>query len=113
MFSSAEFRGYEVDSNIEAGHGRADIILYHKSDDQKHVIILEFNEMTDDESLSGIIDDADLMALASKTLGQLEGKHSLARLKDKSQRAYLFSVVVVKTFIAVECKEMSLSSSTE
>jgi len=101
--------GYAVESNIEAGYGRADIILFHKSEKQKHGIVLEFKTITASNSIA---DDDDLIELASKAVRQIEGKDSFARLKDKSQRAYLFGVAVVKKFVAVECKEVSLSSST-
>jgi hypothetical protein len=108
MIYPSKLKGYVVESNIEAGTGRVDIILYHAADKLKHGIILEFKTVTDASELKKITEDSKLSKLASVAIKQIEEKSYLSRLKGKAMKAYLFGVAVVKKFVFVTCKDVTV-----
>jgi hypothetical protein len=108
MIYPSKLQGYIVESNIEAGSGRVDILLYHAVDQSKHAIILEFKTVSDATELKKITEDSKLSKLASAAVKQIEEKSYLSRVKGKATKAYLFGVAVVKKFVFVMSKDVTV-----
>ncbi len=77
---------YEVASNREAGYGRVDIMVYHKTDRQKPAIIMELKKVLSKETPEIAID---------KALAQIIEKDYMSRLKKKGYKNIIaFGLVV-------------------
>jgi len=108
MIIPAKELGYNVEGNIEAGRGRADLILHHKSDQNLHGIILEFKTITTPSAVEKIKTDDDLQQLATTALHQIGNLDYLARFQGKCRKAFLFGVAVLKKFVYVAGNEVTL-----
>ena len=108
MIIPAKELGYDVESNIEAGRGRADIMLHHKSDQTLHGIILKFKTITAPSATKKIKAHSDLQELATTALRQIGDREYLARFQGKCSKAFLFGVAVLRKFAHVVGAEVTL-----
>jgi len=99
-------RGYEVESNMEAGRGRVDLLLYPRLNSAPGIII-EIKTFTDAVKINT---DDDLKNLADEALAQIREKDYSARLRGKSSSALLFGVAVYNKFVTVAFDRSSLQS---
>lgn len=108
MIVPAMDAGYEVETNRESGDGRADILLYHRSDKRKNGVILEFKTETRISAKKNINSDDDLKELAQVALQQIEDKAYASRLKGRCDEVCLFGVAVLNKFVYVESSKIKL-----
>jgi len=99
-------RGYEVESNAEAGLGRVDLLLYPRRNSTPGIII-EIKTFTEFVKISS---DDDLKKLADEALTQIRDKDYSARLRGKSSSALFFGVAVYNKFVSVAFDRSSLQS---
>ncbi len=97
-------RGSEVESKVEAGRGRVDLLLYPRLSSAPGINI----EIKTVIGVKKIKDDGDLSCLADEALAQIQNNLYSSRLRGKSSSALLFGVAVHKKFVSVAFARSSL-----
>jgi len=98
-------KGYRIESNREAGHGRSDIILYPPSG--KPGVIIELKTRTRSKEKK-IKTDAVLKQDALEGLEQIERKKYTVVFRNSLPKSVILcSIAFVKKYVSVEMKEIS------
>jgi len=96
-------QGYRIESNREAGLGRADIIVHPP--DGKPPVVIELKTRTDPKEKDKVESDDDLRPDAEKGLQQIIENDYTRALSATTKSAILCSIAFVRKFVAVSMKE--------
>jgi len=99
-------RGYRIDSNLETGHGRADIILHPPVG--KPAVILELKASGDKPQSND-----DLASCAEQALQQIHQNQYIVRLDSHVRSAILVGLAFAKKFVNVKVEGQDLKKQTK